>query len=168
MVFKNPNGQSYQMFPGVLADPNNPANTIVTSRTVAGNKIIFLSGALPTKAEALVATKTTVEAQSNILCETAEFDITYTYNVDTKKRYIRKSIIDALEMNYSAAGTIGYAAIILNDPNSSISYVIFTDSIGTWGQDTMPIILDNKTGVVGTRNLFKNISIELEDKPSQI
>ena len=168
MVFKNPNGQSYQMFPGVLADPNNPANTIVTSRTVAGNKIIFLSGALPTKAEALVATKTTVEAQSNILCETAEFDITYTYNVDTKKRYIRKSIIDALEMNYSAAGTIGYAAIILNDPNSSNSYVIFTDSIGTWGQDTMPIILDNKTGVVGTRNLFKNISIELEDKPSQI
>ena len=168
MVFKNPNGQSYQMFPGVLADPNNPANIIVTSRTVAGNKIIFLSGALPTKAEALVATKTTVEAQSNILCETAEFDITYTYNVDTKKRYIRKSIIDALEMNYSAAGTIGYAAIILNDPNSSNSYVIFTDSIGTWGQDTMPIILDNKTGVVGTRNLFKNISIELEDKPSQI
>ena len=168
MVFKNPNGQSYQMFPGILLDPNNPANSIVTSRTVAGNKIIFLSGALPTKAEALTATKATVEAQSNILCETAEFDITYTYNVDTKKRYIRKSIIDALEMNYTAAGTIGYAAIILNDPNSSNSYVIFTDSIGTWGQDTMPIILDNKTGTVGSRNLFKNISIELADKPSQI
>jgi hypothetical protein len=168
MIFKNPNGQSYQMFSGILADPNNPANTLVTSRQISGNKIIFFSGALPTKAEALVATKATVEAQSNKLFETPEFDITYTYSVDTKKRFIRKSVIDALEMNYTAAGTIGYAAIILNDPNSSNSYIIFTDSIGTWGQDTMPIILDNKTGAVGTRNLFKNISIELEDKPSQI
>lgn len=168
MIIKNPNGQSYQMFPGTLQDPNNPANTIITSRQIAGNKIIFLSGALPTKKEALNATKATVEASPNILCETPEFDITYSYNVQTKKRYLRKSVIDALEMNYTAAGTIGYAAIILNNPDTANSNVIFTDSIGTWGQDTMPIILDNKIGAVGTRNLFKNISIELEDKPSQI
>lgn len=168
MVFKNPNGQSYQMFPGILLDPNNPANTIVTSRQIAGNKIIFFSGALPTKEVAINATKASVEAMAGKLCETAEFDITYTYNVVNKKRFIRKSIIDALEMNYLGAGTIGFAAILLNNPDTSNQYVIFTDSIGTWGQDTMPIILDNKVGTVGSRNLFKNISIELADKPSQI
>ena len=166
MVFKNPNGQSYQMFPGILLDPNDPSNAIVSSRQIAGNKIIFFSGVLPTKEAALTATKGSVEAMAGKLCETAEFDITYTYNVVNKKRFIRKSIIDALEMNYLSAGTIGYAAILLNNPDTNNQYVIFTDSIGTWGQDTMPIILDNKNGTVGSRNLFKNISIELTDKPS--
>lgn len=168
MVFKNPNGQSYQMFPGVLQDPNNPASTIVTSRQISGNKIIFFSGALPTKQEAMALTKAAILARTGKLCETPEFDITYTYNVVNKKRYIRKSVVDALDMNYIEAGTIGFAAIILNNPDTTNEYIILTDSLGTWGQDTMPIILDNKTGTQGSRNLFKNISIELSDKPSQI
>ena len=166
MVFKNTNGQSYEMFPGILQDPNNPASTIVTSRQIAGNKIMFFSGALPAKLDALSVTKASLAAQTNKLCETPEFDLTYTYNVANKKRYIRKSIIDALEMTYTAAGTIGYAAIILNDPDGGKDYIILTDSIGTWGENQMPIILDNKTGVVDTRNLFKNVSIELADKPA--
>lgn len=168
MIFKNPNGQSYQMFPGLLAEPNNPTSTIITSRQSAGNKIMFFSGVLPTKKDALSITKASLEAQTDKLCETPEFDITYTYNVNTKKRIIRKSIIDALEMNYTAAGTIGYAAILLYNSDTSTYSIILTDSIGTWGQDTMPIILDNKVGTVGSRNLFKNISIELSDKPSHI
>ena len=168
MIFKNPNGQSYQMFPGVLADPNNPANTIVTSRQISGNKIIFFAGTMPVKLDAYNATKASVAAMPGKLCETADFDVTYTYNVVNKKRFIRKSVIDALEMNYIEAGTIGFAAIILNNPDTTNEYIIFTDSLGTWGQDTMPIILDNKVGTVGSRNLFKNISIELADKPSQI
>ena len=166
MIFKNTNGQSYQMFPGVLADPNLPATTIVTSRQTSGNKVMFFSGSLPTKPEALLATKAALEALGTKLCETPEFDITFTYNVAAKKRYIRKSIIDALEMNYLGTGTIGYAAIILNDPDAGKDYIILTDSIGTWGENQMPIILDNKNGTVGSRNLFKNISIELSDKPS--
>ena len=168
MVFKNTNGQSYQMFPGILQDPNNPASTIVTSRQVSGNKIMFFSGALPAKVDALSVTKASLLAQANKLCETTDFDITYTYNVVNKKRYIRKSIIDALEMNYTAAGTIGYAAIILNDPDQNKDYIILTDSIGTWGENLMPIILDNKVGTVGSRNLFKNVSIELTDKPALV
>lgn len=166
MIFKNTNGQSYQMFPGILQDPNNPASTIVTTRQTSGNKIIFFSGALPSKADALLVTKASLEALANKLCETPVFDLTYTYNVVNKKRYIRKSIIDALEMNYTTAGTIGYAAIILNDPDNGKDYVILTDSIGTWGDNLMPIILDNKVGTVGSRNLFKNVSIELTDKPA--
>ena len=164
MVFKNTNGQSYQMFPGVLQDPNAPASTIVTSRQISGNKIMFFSGSLPTKLEALSVTKAGLSVLATKLCETTDFDLTYTYNASTKKRYIRKSIIDALEMNYLAAGTIGYAAIILNDPDFNKDYIILTDSIGTWGENTMPIILDNKVGTQGSRNLFKNISIELTDK----
>lgn len=166
MIFKNTNGQSYQMFPGVVADPNNPASTIVTSRQTSGNKVMFFSGSLPTKQEALSVTKAGLEALGTKLCETPLFDITFTYNVATKKRYIRKSVIDALEMNYLGAGTIGYAAIVLNDPDAGKDYIVLTDSIGTWGENQMPIILDNKNGTLDSRNLFKNISIELSDKPS--
>ena len=168
MVFKNTNGQSYQMFPGILQDPNNPSSTIVTTRQVTGNKVMFFSGALPDKATALAMTKAALEALTTKLCETPTFDLTYTYDVTKKKRYIRKSVIDALEMSYTAAGTIGFAAIILNDPDAGKDYIILTDSIGTWGDNQMPIILDNKVGTQGSRNLFKNISIELTDKPAII
>lgn len=164
MIFKNTNSQSYELFPGILQDPNNPASTIVTTRQTSGNKIIFFSGAIPTKVEALAVTKASLAAQTNKLCETPEFDLTFTYNVANKKRFIRKSIIDALEMTYTAAGTIGYAAIILNDPDAGKDYIVLTDSIGTWGENQMPIILDNKVGTNGSRNLFKNVSIEIADK----
>lgn len=165
MVFKNTNSQSYQMFPGILQDPNNPSSTIVTNRQVSGNKIMFFSGALPPRADALSVTKAGLEALTTKLAETPLFDITYTYDVVKKKRFIRKSVIDALEMPYLAAGNIGHAAIILNDPENGRDYIILTDSIGTWGDMTAPIILDNKVGAsAGDRNIFKSISIELTDK----
>ena len=165
MVFKNINSQSYQMFPGILQDPNNPNSTIVTSRQVSGNKIMFFSGALPPRVDALAVTKASLEALTTKLAETPLFDITYTYDVVKKKRFIRKSVIDALEMPYIAAGNIGHAAIILNDPDAGKDYIILTDSIGTWGDMTAPIILDNKVGAsAGARNIFKSISIELTDK----
>lgn len=166
MIFKNVTGQSYQMFPTAVSNPNDPANAIVSTRQISGNKIVFLSGTIPAKAEALAATKASILASGNILGTTPTFDLTYTYDVTTKKRIIRKSIIDALEFTYSQAGTIGYAAIILNDPDSGKDCIIFTDSIGTWGQNQMPIIIDNKIGTVGSKNIFKNISIELTDKSS--
>lgn len=166
MIFKNVNGQSYQMFPTTLSNPNDPASTLVTTRQISGNKIVFLSGSIPTKADALIATKTNILAGVNVLGQTGLFDLTYTYDITTKKRIIRKSIVDALEFNYTAAGTIGYAAVFLNDPDTGKDCVIFTDSIGTWGQNQMPIIIDNKVGVIGTKNIFKNISIELTDKSS--
>ena len=166
MVFKNTNSQSYQMFPGVLQDPNTPSSTIVTTRQTSGNKVMFFSGAMPDKATALAVTKASLNALSTKLCETPDFDLTYTYDVAKKKRFIRKSIIDALEMNYTAAGTIGYAAIILNDSVGGKDYIILTDTIGTWGDNLAPIILDNKVGTQGSRNLFKNVSIELTDKPA--
>ena len=167
MVFKNTNGQSYQMFPGILQDPNTPTSTIVTTRQISGNKIMFFSGAMPAKVDALGITKASLDALSTKLAETPLFDLTYTYDVVKKKRYIRKSIIDALEMPYIAAGTIGYAAVILNDPDAGKDYIILTDTIGVWGDNLAPIILDNKVGAsAGSRNLFKNVSIELTDKPA--
>ena len=164
MIFKNVTGQSYSMFPSTLGNPNDPTSTIVSTRQISGNKVVFLSGSIPTKAEALAMTKTALLALPTVLGQTSTFDLTYTYDVSTKKRIIRKSIVDALEFSYTAAGTIGYAAIILNDPDTGKDCIIFTDSIGTWGQNQMPIIIDNKVGSVGTKNIFKNISIELTDK----
>lgn len=163
MIFKNVTGQSYQLFPGNLANPND-GTALITSKQTNGNKILFFSGVVPTPDEVLKMTLASINATYTKLLETEEFTITYTYTPATKKRIIRKTVIDAQELKYLAAGTIGFAVIILNNPDSTGEYFIVTDSIGTWGENTMPIILDNKIGTVGSRNLFKNISIEITDK----
>ena len=169
MIFKNVNGQSYSMIPAVIANPNLPGNTVVTAKQIDGNKILFFSGNMPSVNDCLDITAVNIESKGfTKLLETQEFGITYTYNVDNKKRLIRKTVIDAMELNYLAAGTIGWAAIILNNPETSNSYVIFTDTIGTWGDTQAPIILDNKVGTLNSRNLFKNVSIEIADKSNLV
>lgn len=169
MIFKNVNGQSYSMIPAVIANPNLPGNTVVTAKQIDGNKILFFSGTMPSVNDCLDITAANIESKGfTKLLETQEFGITYTYNVDNKKRLIRKTVIDAMELSYLAAGTIGWAAIILNNPETSNSYVIFTDTIGTWGDTQAPIILDNKVGTLNSRNLFKNVSIEIADKSNLV
>lgn len=164
MIIKNVNGQSYQFFPGILAAPNLPGSTIVTSKQINGNKITFFAGTMPSNLIASSATLASITASYTKLCETPEFGLTYTYNVDTKKRYIRKTQVDALEMEYTTAGTIGFAVISVVNPELQQECIIITDSIGQWGDNQMPIILDNKVGTLGSRNLFKNVSIEITDK----
>lgn len=169
MKFQNVTGQAYQFFPGNLANPNTPGTSINTAKTTDGNKIIFFSGAIPSKEIVLGLSASNIESGGfTKLMETPEFGLTFTYNVDTKKRYIRKTVIDAFELAYIAAGTIGWAAIIINNADTTVSHVIVTDSIGTWGDNQAPIIIDNKVGTVGSRNLFKNISIEITDKSNMI
>lgn len=165
MKFVNVKDQSYGMFPGVIANPNLPGSTVVTSKQIDGNKILFFAGAMPTAAECLDISESNIDSKGYTkLLETELFGITYTYTVDTKKRLIRKTLIDAMELSYLEAGTIGWAAIILANPETTNSYLVFTDTIGTWGDNQAPIILDNKVGTVGSRNLFKNVSIEITDK----
>ena len=163
MIFKNVTGQSYQLFPASLANPND-GSTIVSSKQTTGNKILFFAGVMPTPQEMLSHTVASISGAFTKLLETQEFTMTYTYTPATKKRIIRKTVIDAQELQYLAAGTIGFALIILNNPDATGEYFIATDSIGTWGENTMPIILDNKVGTLGSRNLFKNVSIEITDK----
>lgn len=169
MKFQNISNQAYQFFPGTLDNPNLPGSTIVSSKQLDGNKILFFEGTIPTKEVLLTLTADNIETKGyKKLLETPEFGLTYIYNVDTKKRFIRKTIIDAFELQYLEAGTVGWAAIILANPDTSVSHIIMTDTIGTWGDTTAPIIIDNKTGTVGSRNLFKSISIEITDKSNMI
>ena len=41
--------------------------------------------------------------------------------------------------------------------------ILFTDSIGQWGEDDKPIIIDSMTGVTGDKNVFKDFSLILRD-----
>jgi len=169
MKFQNITGQAYQFFPANLQNPNIPDTTLVTTKQTDGNKIIFFSGAIPSKEVILGLTAANIESSGfTKLMETPEFGLTFTYNVNTKKRYIRKTVIDAFELSYLQAGTIGWAAIVLKNSDAPLSYLIATDSIGTWGDNTSPIIIDNKVGTIGSRNLFKNVSIEITDKSNMI
>lgn len=162
MIFKNVIGQAYQMFPANLANTND-GSTIVASKQTSGNKIQFFAGVMPTQLEVLGHTVASINAAYTKLLETDPFDITFTYAPSTKKRIIRKTVVDAQELKYLAAGTIGFAVIIFNNPDATGEYFIVTDSVGTWGENTMPIIVDNKVGTKDSRNLFKNVSIEITD-----
>lgn len=168
MKLRNVSGQAYAMFPSVQDNPNLISTTLNLATTVSGNKVKFFSGAIPSNADVLNMTLASLDADygTNQLMETPEFDVTYTYNVESKKRFIRKTEINALDMTYTTDGTISWAAILLVDPSSQNEYIIVTDSIGTWGSTTDPIIIDNKNGVVGGTNIFKNLSIELNDRAS--
>lgn len=164
MVFKNVVGQSYQLYPANLANPND-GTALITTKQTSNNKVIFYGGTMPTPQEVLGLTLAGIDAKYTKLVETLPFDVTYSYAPATKKRTIRKTTIDAQDLKYLAAGTITFAVFVMNNPDvPGTEFFIVTDSIGLWGENTMPIIIDNKVGTVGSRNLFKNISIELTDK----
>ena len=167
MIFKNITMQAHNFFPAKLANPN--LGTVpVSSNTISG-KVIFFGGTMPTNQQLANIIKADLEdpAKYTKLMETEEFNITITYDTLRRKRLIRKETIDAQELFYIGAGTITWAAIVLNNPAVTTDYIIFTDTIGVWGATKTPIILDNKSGTIGSRNLFKNMSLEIADKPAQ-
>lgn len=166
MKFKNVHGFAYGLMPKVLVNPNVANNTILTNASSSGNKVMFFSGSIPTPDVCLELTSTNIAeiTGSALLCETATFDVLFNYDVTTKKKIIKKKFVDALEMRYLEAGTIGFAAIILTGIETTNEYIIFTDSIGTWGEANKPVIVDNKNGSLDSLNIFKNLSIEISDK----
>lgn len=168
MIFKNITGQSYKFFPENLANPNL-GSVPVASKTISG-KVIFFGGTYPTQKQALNIIKSDLEDPSKFvkLMETETFNINITYDTNMRKRMIRKETIDAQELFYLNAGTITWAAIVLDNASVSVDHLIFTETIGMWGAVKSPIILDNKTGTVGSRNLFKNLSLEIGDKIVQL
>lgn len=165
MKFKNINGQSYFMLPKPLVNPNNAGAALSLSGTTLGNKIIFYSGTMPTNDAFIDLTIANIEATAGVtkLLETTPFSITYGYDLITKKRTIKKSVVDATEMKYLNTGTVTFAAIVLTPLEGTKEYIIFTDSIGIWGQNNMPISVDNKNGTIGSSNLFKHLSLEIND-----
>ena len=163
MKFANTYGSSYRTFPGVLDNPNVPANQVQLSHQQSGNKVLFFEGSIPSDEDCHGLTVDGLSAYTKLL-ETPEFDITYTYEVLRKRRIIKKSVVDAFDLEYLADGQIGWAAIILKDVDGSQDYIIATDTIGQWGDKTSPILIDNIVGTAGSKNIFKNLSLLLSDK----
>jgi hypothetical protein len=164
MKFSNIMGQSYRLSPEVLPNPNN--NQVLPSSNMITGKVIFFGGTIPDIQTLLLLVKEDLEDPEKYtkLMETEEFQISLIYDSLRKSRLIRKTEIDAQEIFYLNSGTITWCAIVLNNPNAPQEYILFTPDIGLWGAAKSPIIIDNKTGEAGDRNLFKHMSLEITDK----
>ena len=161
-------GISYHFMPSVLANVNNTTTALTESLVKEGNKILFFDGAMPAD-DTLYAITTEVglRAAYTPIMEIAGLQFTYTYTKSTKKKMIKKLPVDAIDTTFLGSGTIGWAAIILTGATGvSGDIILFTDSIGGWGDDDMPIIIDTKTGNIGDKNVFKDFSLILRDTSS--
>lgn len=150
-------------------------NVIETGYSMPGNKIYFLKdGLVPYADQAkrdelyLIQTANDIETiyADDILFVVPNLTFAYTYNTAKKQRLIQKTPVDALELPFAATGTVAYCAIVMKDQVSGVESVVFTNSIGEWGNQTAPVIIDALTGVIGQTQIFKDLSIVLRDTSS--
>jgi hypothetical protein len=162
-------GLSYYFTPQKNIVSNDPNVPLVNNASVAGNKIIFFTGDLPdTQTLYNITTESALldAFGSQKIMEVDDLNIIYEYDNETKTKRIKKVPVDALDVPFLIDGTIGWAAIILNDvnnPDEAEKIILFTDSIGGWGDQTSPIIIDKFTGKAGENNIFKDFSLILKD-----
>ena len=164
MKFKNISAHSYYFTPNIVTGPFHTELSL--TKVFENCKIQFFGGTPPTNAVALNLTFADLDNPEKFtkILETEPFQVISSYDPDKRKRYIRKSIVDAQELRYTGSGTITWAAIRIKNPETEVEYIIITPSIGTWGQSKMPILLDNKVGALNTKNIFKSFSLELNDR----
>lgn len=161
-------GMSYHFTPRVLNNINDTTTAVNTSVEQTGNKILFFDGAMPAD-DVVYAIETEADLRGTYtpIMEIDDLKFVYTYTIENKKKLIKKLPVDAIETTFTGDGTIGWAAVILEDDRGSNDKIIlFTDSIGQWGEDDKPIIIDKMTGVAGDKNVFKDFSLILRDTSS--
>ena len=158
-------GISYHFAPKVISNINDTTKTITESITQTGNKILFFDGAIPADDTLYnITTEADLRTAYTPIMEVGSLTFTYTYTKANKKKIIKKTPVDAMDLTFTGNGTIGWAAVILADDGSvTDDLIVFTDSIGQWGDDDMPIIIDKYTGVAGDKNVFKDFSLILRD-----
>lgn len=161
-------GISYHFTPKLVGNINDTTKTLTETMTTTNNKILFFDGAMPADDTLYeITTEAALRAEYTPIMEVSGLTFTYTYTKDTKKKLIKKTPVDALDLTFTGSGTIGWAAVVLSDDNSvTDDIIIFTDSLGQWGEDDKPIILDKFTGVTGDKNIFKDFSLILRDVSS--
>ena len=162
-------GLSYHFMPTANVTSNNVVTPLTTDLSVDNNKIIFFDGGIPATEDLykIVTEEALITAYgSKKVMEVDNLQFVYNYDKATKVKTIKKIPVDAIDLTFDIDATIGWAAIILNDasaPNDDNKIILFTDSIGTWGDQTSPIIIDKYTGVAGDKNIFKDFSLILRD-----
>jgi len=166
MKISNFYGMSYHFTPVVLDNVNSDSPLVNTTDT-NGNKILFFDGSMPDDDTLYnIKSETELRAAYTPIMEITDLNFVFTYSNGNKKRLIKKMPVDAIETTFTADGTIGWAAIILTNDLENKDVILFTDSIGQWGDDDMPIIIDKYTGTVGEKNVFKDFSLILRDSSS--
>jgi hypothetical protein len=156
-------GISYYFSPTPLPNINEAVNYDILDRL--DNKILFFRGPIPSD-ELLYRIKTESE-----LLETYEpihvinsFRLVFTYNPMTKTKIVKKVPVEEMSMQFLSDGDLGWATIILNDLSEGDERpMIFTNSIGTWGEDDKIVIVEKLSGNKDEVNIFKDVSIILRD-----
>lgn len=162
-------GLSYHFMPAANVVSNNVVTNLITNIQTTGNKIVFFDGALPS-IDDLYNIKTEAALLGSFgnkkVMEVTGLTFDYSYDKAKKEKKIKKTPIDAIDLTFSINATIGWAAIILTDsttPTAADKMILFTDSIGMWGDQTAPIIIDKFAGTAGDANIFKDFSLILRD-----
>jgi hypothetical protein len=165
-------GLSYHFMPSQNVVANNLKLNLVMDLIVEGNKILFFDGGIPSASDLY-----DINSENQLLnaygdrklMEISDLKFVYKYDKETKTKTIKKVPVDAIDVPFEKDGTIGWAAIILNDANNADEadkIILFTDTIGGWGDQTSPIILDKFTGKAKDNNIFKDFSLIIRDVPN--
>ena len=162
-------GLSYHFMPTANVVSNNTVTDLITDLTIDGNKIIFFDGSMPSTEDIYNITSEAALLGTygdKKVMEVDDLTFVYSYDKAKKEKKIKKIPVDAIDLTYEINATIGWAAVILNDdanPTASEKIILFTDSLGTWGDQVAPIIIDKYAGVAGDANIFKDFSLILRD-----
>lgn len=170
MKVMNLPGMAYYLQPeGLdnLGDVTKTAQLLYSSTA----EFIFFDGVIPTAEELrLVVDRADLITKygARQLMSIPNITLSHTYNKDKKQRLIKKSPIDAVECSFTAVGTIGWVAIVFNNSAGILTNsILFTDSLGQWGDEYSMIILDKKTATNATdKNVFKDVSLIVRDNSS--
>jgi len=157
----------------------NPTELDGRNYTISNNSIFFLKeGDHPWGHPALMDQLYSIQNSSelvdqfgasgtdDIVLRTPAFDLKYTYDIENKRRIIRKVPINAEDLTNEGTGTITYAAIVLHDdrdPANPNEYIFFTDRVGEWGDENAIIIIDSLDCTADEANIFKDMSLVLRD-----
>jgi hypothetical protein len=173
-------GLSYNFAP-VVQNYQNSATATLGNTTIVSPEtevaVYFYKGTMPSEAtlysindEAALIANQTINADLVCMYDDTtdttgveDVELTFTYSVTKKQMNVKKSPVDAVETTastLSAAADITWCAIVFGNQDQ----IIFTDSIGVWGDNDKSVIISKTTNIAsGDTITLKDISLTIRD-----
>lgn len=170
MISMSTTGFSLALFPDITDNLKTTTDVKgVSSETITNNNnFILFSGEMPS---ATVLSGYTdlpslkADYGDSIILEYNDFDIKYTFDLNTKTRKLEKYPIDALTFNSKIDGIAKWAVMDLTPKSLGIGdkMLIFTDSVGTWNDVDQSVLISDSTVIAGNPITVKSINITVQD-----
>jgi hypothetical protein len=145
----------YSKYPNFNFDKNN-------------NIIYIMNGDMPETDELYeILTDTEFETKYSDNIVNKIENITLSYRSPKYDRIIiEKTPKDAIPFEYNIDAEIKWVAIYLNSYEGDRKYFLFTDNVGLWEDDNKFVIFESLTGTQGSKNILKDIKMEIRDVSS--